>query len=596
MKGNSLDLRNMRARFARIFLLLAFAVLIFRAFLLQGFKSAEYSLKSDQNRLKEITIPAPRGLILDRDGHLLADNIPSYSLYLNPSREGSPAETMVRLDEVLRLGEKRRNELETRLSQRSFRPIKVVDNMDITIRSFLEEHRALIPGLLVRSEPLRYYQFGRELSHVIGYVGEINPSDQNRRGDRMMSGWGFVGRDGLESVYEESLRGRPGSYLMEVDARGMEIAIFQGREPIRPERGTDITLTIDLDLQLEANRLFPTDYHGAVLCLDPRNGEILAMVSQPDFDPNALVSGISSERWKEMIDDPGSPLFNRVTQAGYPPGSTFKLAVALIALERKMVDIRFREPVPCFGGMWYGTRWFGCWKEQGHGSLDLYQAIVQSCDTYFYQLGNRLGVDALLEGAKDLGFSKKTGIDLPNESRGFVPDPTWYDRRYGERGWGRGVALNLAIGQGELLLTPLQLAVFYSMLANGGRFVRPHLIPEIDGEEPVSVEPFPPEFLSPLLDALASVVRDERGTARYAGATVGIDMAGKTGTAQNPHGEDHSIFVGYAPPEEPEILAVAIIEGAGHGSTVAAPLVGRLLKRRLEDLGLGGDFMGETGG
>ena len=576
------NLRNVRARMAKGFFTAAVCLLALVALQIQVFQSSKYRLHSDRNRLRKITIPAPRGLMVDRHGRYLAENIPSYSLYLIPFHVEQNDEILQRLGDVLILSEKRKSELVERLSQHTFSPVKIADNVDITIRSILEEHRGLIPGLMIRSEPLRFYHYGWEMAHVLGYVGEVASSDKAENGEQPVEEWGVVGKDGLELTYEDILRGRPGAYYVEVDARGKEIGLFRGREPAKPGRGTDIRLTIDLDLQLEANRLFPEGKRGAVLCLDPRNGEILAMVSRPAYDPNALVAGVSSARWREMVSDPGFPLFNRVSQASYPPGSTFKLVIAMIALEKGLVDLDFRMPLPCRGGIRYGNRWFRCWKKEGHGSLDLHQAIVQSCDSYFYQLGSRVGLEAIAEGAKALGFASPTEADLPNETGGFIPDPVWYDRRYGKRGWGRGVVLNLSIGQGEILVTPLQLASFYAMIANGGYSIRPHLI--LDNETaPRPVRPSRPmSVLDPLQKALAGVVMEPRGTAHYAGTLAGIEMAGKTGTAQNPHGEDHSIFVGYAPLTAPEVLAVAIVEGGGHGSSVAAPLVSQLLRRYIE--------------
>ncbi len=572
------DSRNARARIVRLFISVAFLFLALISLQLQVFESSEYRLHSDRNRLRKISIPAPRGLITDRNGKLLAENIPSYSLYLIPSHGESTDEVLRRLADVLTLNEGRMAELKKRLSQNTFRPVKVADNVDIAVRSFLEEHGGLIPGLLFRSEPLRYYRYGRELSHLIGYVGETTASDRDIASDVASEKWDFVGRDGVELIYEDILRGRPGAYFIEVDARGREIGAFRGKDPLQPQRGLDVELTIDLDLQLEAYRLFPKERKGVILCMDPANGNILAMVSRPDYDPNTLVAGISRSKWRAMVNDPGSPFFNRVSQAGYPPGSTFKPAVALMALEKGIVDLNFKQPLPCLGGLQFGNRWFRCWKEEGHGTLDLYQAIVQSCDVYFYQLGNRIGLKNLLDGAKTLGFASATGIDLPNEAMGFVPDIGWYDQRYGKAGWGKGVALNLAIGQGEILTTPLQLGVFFSMIANGGHFVRPRVVRGADNSAGEQRHGLSPDVIEPLRKALEGVVADEKGTGRYAGRITGMEMAGKTGTAQNPHGADHSVFVGYAPVATPELLIVAIVEGAGHGSSVAAPLVGELLK------------------
>jgi penicillin-binding protein 2 len=579
--GRIRDVRDVRSRLAKVLIVAIVSFLALIALHLQVFQTSKYRLHSDRNRLRKIEIPPPRGLITDRQGEILAENIPSSALYLVPYYVESADQTLARLDDLLALNDRQMKEIKYRIDQGGFTPVLVADNVGIADRSFLEEHRDLIPGLLIRSEPLRYYRHGRELSHVIGYVGESSSLGEEEESGRKASNTGFVGKAGIELYYDKLLRGRPGAYFVEVDARGREVRAFQGREPVRPQRGADIRLTIDLDLQLEAYRLFPEGRKGALLCMDPRNGEILAMVSRPDYDPNAMVTGVSFMEWKVMVNDPGSPFFNRVTQAGYPPGSAFKPVVALMGLQKGIIDLHFKEPIPCRGGIQFGTRWFRCWKEGGHGRLDLYQAIVQSCDSYFYQLGNRIGLEELLANSRRYGFNELTGVDLPDESKGFIPDREWYDRQYGKRGWGRGVALNLSIGQGELLVTPLQLAVFYSMIANGGSFVRPHLLKSGGEVAGPSALRLPFSVVQPLQVALAGVVSEEKGTGRYAGEIAGVKMAGKTGTAQNPHGEDHSIFVGYGPVDNPRILMVAVIEEAGHGSSVAAPLVGRLLKKYL---------------
>jgi penicillin-binding protein 2 len=324
------------------------------------------------------------------------------------------------------------------------------------------------------------------------------------------------------------------------------------------------------------------------VALDPANGEILAFVSKPVYNTAGLSVGISYEEWNRIVNDPDHPLLNRVIQSQYPPGSTAKLLVAGAALEENLVSPRSHMSAPCGGGYQFGNRFFRCWKPEGHGSLNLIGAIEQSCDVYFYQLGQKLGVNKWAEYAKKCGFGKRTGIDLPDEARGLAPTTDWYDRRLGKGKWSLGVMLNLAIGQGEFLNTPLQLANFYAALGNGGVLWKPHLLKKVQDQtgvqeyRPEIVErlPFSQETLEILKKSMVAVVQGERGTA-HRSQVEGITVAGKTGTAENPHGKEHAWFACFAPADNPKIALAVLVENAGHGGDIAAPIARQMLEAYL---------------
>jgi penicillin-binding protein 2 len=430
---------------------------------------------------------------------------------------------------------------------------------------------------------VRWYPNGSVASHLLGYVGEISgkevetlEADGYRAGD-------FLGRTGLEKMYEQALRGVDGERWLEVDAIGRVVGRFEG-EPMVPARpGRTVRLHVDLELQAIADSCL-AGRRGAVCVLDVATNGVRVLASAPAFDPNHFAAGIRSVEWQELNTNPDRPLLCRPVQATYAPGSTFKMITCAAGLDEGVVGFTQRLPASCIGGYRFGNRFFRCWEEKGHGSLAMEDALVHSCDTYFYQVGERLHVDELANRAKSAGLGAKTGIDLPQELSGNVPDAAWLDRRWGKRGWTQGTLLNHSIGQGEYLMTPLQMANYAAMLARGGTLMVPHLVDSL--EEPDGTErPVPPavlgrwavqaETLARVREAMHQVV--VRGT----GATCRVpDMmpAGKTGTAENPHGEAHSWFMGYAPYDAPEIAFAVIVEAGGHGSEVAAPIVRRLIQ------------------
>ena len=441
----------------------------------------------------------------------------------------------------------------------------------------LEEHKPSLPGMIIQTEPKRRFPYGELVSHLVGYVGEVSEdelADGRFAGARLGT---LVGRGGLEDQYDDRLRGFDGERLVVVDALGRTIDDESG-EQLEPRQGDTVRTALDLDLQQYVADLFPPDKRGAVMAMDPRNGEILAMYSAPSFDPNTFIGGIDPAAWEALRTSEDAPLLNRAVQGAYPPASPWKLVVALMALERGVVDFDTTMPVECSGGFQYFNRYFRCWRQRGHGTLTLAEAIQHSCDVYFYQLGLKLGLDSMLHDGAALGFAENTGVDLPSEVTSTFPASTaYFDDLYGPRGWTNAVTLNLAIGQGENSQTLINMMRFYAMLArNDGTAPVPHLV--LGEDLPVDDVVYASvENILGLRDALEMVV--ERGTA-IASRVADLRIAGKTGTAQNSHGPNHGWFIGFAPAEEPEIVVGAIIEFGEHGSSVA-PMVNRIIARHL---------------
>ncbi|HEU4724757.1 MAG TPA: penicillin-binding protein 2 [Candidatus Eisenbacteria bacterium] len=573
---------------------LIFAALILRLFTMQVLQGTKYRELSEENRIRVEVLTAPRGEIRDRKGRLLADNIPSFTVTLDPFDpvyQDHPAlldSTIVRLGAILGEDAAEIREKVKRERRRSFVPIRLKRNVDMKSVAVVSEHEAVLPGVDVESEPLRRYPLGPMGSHLLGYVGEISDKElddpkysEYLRGD-------LIGRMGIERQWESILRGVDGKRFVEVNALGRKAELLGDKRPILPKRGTDLTLTIDLDLQRAAELAFEPGARGAVVAIDPRNGDVLALASRPNYDPNEMATGISFKRWKELSEGNNYPLFNRAIQAAYPPGSTLKPFVVLCALAAHAIEpgTTFRET--CDGVFQFGSRPFRCWNPRGHGTVAMRGAIAQSCDVYFYQLGIRLGLDRLSSFMKTLGLSQKSGIDLPQERRGLFPDAAWYDKRFGVGRWSRGLILNLAIGQGESSVTPVKLAQITAMIANGGMMWRPRLVHDAtkDGTK-VAIDAARADSISRRLDlnpndlrrvqeAMEAVIYDEHGTGGLA-KVEGVRIAGKTGTAQNPHGEDHALFICYAPADAPEIAIAVLLENAGHGGSEAAPVAQKVL-------------------
>lgn len=566
---------QMRAVLVASFLLLAAA--FFRA---QVVEVSGYRLQSQKNRLRQVPLLAPRGEILDREGRVIADNVPGYTVKLFAPSADSLRAVLARLGALVPVDSGLTETIVRRFRSAPYQPTMVFSGARFEAVSRLEENRYLLPGLVVQTEPRRIYAGGGAVAHLVGYVGEVSDDELRRSrfpGARMGS---IIGRDGLEQAYDSVLRGTDGVRYTEVDARGRMVREEVSSASLAPIRGLPIKTTIDLGLQLFVDSLWTTALpgtRGALMAMTP-SGEILVLYSAPAFDPNDFIGGISPERWSALNTDSARPLLNRAIRGTYPPASTFKLALAVMALRRGIADFDTHMPQTCRGGYQYGNRFFRCWKREGHGSLNLMGAIRQSCDTYFYQLGLRLGLASLLEDGTRLGFGARTGVDLGSEVRPFFPANTaYYDRVRGPRGWTNAVTLNLAIGQGENAQSLVNIMRFYAALAGDGRIETPYLVAR-SGESELSLG-LDPSQLEGIRSSLAEVVR--AGTAAASGGRE-LNVAGKTGTAQNSHGKDHGWFVGFAPADHPRVVVGAIMEFKEHGSLVAQYVV-QVIRRYLAE-------------
>ena len=564
---------------ARTTVWIMLGVLVMSFFRTQILGHGKYQLQSETNRLRPIPLPAPRGVIYDRNGHVLAENVPGYTVSLLPGPEANLRATLARIASIANLDSGEIERVLQRARRAPYQPALVLGDAPFNVVSSLEERRVAIPGLLIQSEPKRFYPDTAVLAHLLGYVGEVTEGERATSRFAMVRLGGLVGKDGLEREYDDTLRGSEGVRFVEVSARGQMVREAEAAANLAPVPGADLHTTIDLDLQRYIAKNFPPGQRGAVVALNPNTGEILALYSAPGFDPNAFVGGVSAPYWRSLNESPAHPLLDRAIQARYPPGSTWKLAVAAMALKRGIVGPRSHMPIPCRGGLQYGNRFFRCWDAHGHGDLTLTEAIAQSCDVYFYQLGIKLGVTSILEDANAWGFRGRTGVDLPGEIPSEFPTgPEYYDRLYGARRWTSAVALNLAIGQGENAQTLVQMVRLYQQLASDGRLRTPFVVraPVTPATENTSLD-LSADQLSTLRRAMIAVV--EQGTARGS-RLANLTIAGKTGTAQNPHGLDHGWFIGFAPADKPEIVVGAIIEFWEHGTRVG-PLVSRAIAHYL---------------
>lgn len=586
----ALQVRAGRARGAVILLWVVLGVLLFNFFRLQVIGRDAYALRSEENRLRALTIPPPRGAVLDRNGLLLAENVPGYSLLVLPGKVDTVRATLQRLAPHVGLREPEIERLVNTYRQRPSSSLVVRDNLTPAQVAAIQQRRPEFRTAVVEMSPRRSYPPGRTIAHVIGYVNEINEAELERPEYAGYVPGRMIGKGGIERQYEAELGGTPGVRFVEVNARGSIVSEFGPRPTIPAVPGSDLRLALDLELQAMADSLFPDTMKGGIVAFDPRNGEVVLLYSHPTFDPNLFIGGISTADWTRLREDPAIPLLNRASGSLYPPGSTWKLVIAALAMQAGVTTIDTHMPSSCNGAYRYGTRFFRCWKHVGHGSLSLSSAIKESCNVFFYQLGLRLGLDRVMEGVDELGFNQKTGLDLPVEARGrFPPDRDWYDERYGPRGWTESVTLNLSIGQGETAQTLLHMAQFYAALALGGSPPVPHLRrgEVLNARRADWSLDLPEERRRELVAALTRVVNEPGGTA-FSYRPNDYVFAGKTGTSQNPHGEPHSWFVGFGPVEDPRLVIAAIVENGHPDNTVslAVPLAINLMETYLRSEGV----------
>jgi penicillin-binding protein 2 len=584
-----------RVATAAVVVALALGALTARLWYLQIVRGPEMRLMSENNRVRLMRVPAARGLVYDRQGRILVDNRPSFDVVLVPEDTRDRPRTLGMLAHYL-------NEDPATLDARLRGPSRRPPYAGVVMRSdaewndvvALETHQLDLPGVSIQVRPRRSYPHGPLTVHLLGYVGEVSEREleTDRRGLRPGD---VVGKTGLERIWDDELRGIAGGQQVEVDALGRRVRII---EEVPDVPGDTLVLTIDLALQEAASQALG-ERPGVLVAIDPRSGAIRAMVSKPGYDPNLFAGGISQRDWRGLMDDPWHPLTNRALQGQFAPGSIFKVAVAAGLLDAGIVTPTTRYN--CTGGTWFGGRTFRCWRRGGHGWVDIHRAIVQSCDVFFYEAGRRLGVDGIARYARRFGMGYLNGVALPFEAPGIIPSTEWKRARFGQP-WMAGETLSVAIGQGYVTVTPLQMATMTAMMANGGVRHRPYYVERVeapDGTVRRVIEPeilgyanVPVEIMDRVRRGMFDVSMAPGGTGGRVRAPIpGIQVAGKTGTAQvvklaqQPQRgaipvrhRDHAWFVAYAPYEAPEIAVVVLAEHAeGGGGSVAAPIAGEFL-------------------
>jgi penicillin-binding protein 2 len=589
-----------RHKYFLAFLAMGFLLIFVRLWSLQVIKGAEYRRMSENNRIRIRETPADRGMLLDRKGRILAHNRPSFEALLVPEDLKGNPEVLTKVREMLSLGtDEIQQKLKSTKGRTPFKPLKIKTDIDWQELALLESNRVYLPGLLVDVRSTRAYNFGDLASHLIGYIGEIDENELKQPKSPPYRMGSAIGKYGIEVQWEDDLRGVDGGRQIEVDAMGREIKPLQS---VEPSPGNNLLLTIDLDVQQAAEAAFQ-DKNGVCIAMDVKTGRILAMVSKPSFDPALFAGNVSPKDWKSLVENPNHPLQNKGIQGQYPPGSVFKIITAIAGLESKIITPNTQ--FTCNGVYPYGNRDFRCFKREGHGTIDLHQAIVQSCDIYFYQLGLKVGADRIAKYANDLGLGKKTGIPLPHERAGIVPSSSWKRKHLGAP-WYSGETLSMAVGQGYVATTPIQLLTLISAVANGGKIHLPQVVEKVANIQGTNLKEFPPvetgraniseETLHFIREALRGVVNEPHGTGGAA-AIKGVDVSGKTGTAQvvrmaqdfkrgdmnrmPANLRDHAWFVAFAPFEDPQIAVVVLIEHGGFGGAVAAPVAKKVIETYL---------------
>jgi penicillin-binding protein 2 len=588
-----------RARWLYVILAVAFFGLMSRLVFLQVVSGERYTFLSENNRVRIKRVAGTRGMILDRQGELLVDSRPSFDLIFVPEDSQDPQSTLRLLARYLqRDGNELLKIFEEGKSRAAFDEMVLGRDVDWSAVVAVETHQLDLPGISLRARPRRSYADGPMAAHVLGYLGEINQRQLKSLKEQGYVVGDEIGQYGLERRWEELLRGQSGGQQVEVDALGRRVRVLH---EVTDVPGYTVHLTLDRQLQAAAYEALKGK-EGTLVALDVSNGAILALASTPAFDPNIFARGIKSEEWNGLIKDKLRPLSNRATQGQYPPGSTFKIIMAIAALEEGAVNPESYIQDPGFFP--FGNRQFRDWKKGGHGAVNLHKAIVESCDTYFYQLGPKLGVDRIAKWARLFGLGEKTGITLDDERSGIIPDTEWKQKRF-RQPWFPGETVSVAIGQGYVTVTPLQLANMMAAVANGGKLYRPYLVSKVESLDGATVREYGPELirsielkpetLTRVHKALADVVHGPGGTGGAARSPL-IQVAGKTGTAQKVEmkgaylkteqlsyfSRDHAWFVSYAPLDKPQVAIAVLVEHGGHGGEAAAPIAKKVFEKFIE--------------
>ena len=583
-----------RAVLAAIIVALAAGGLLARYFHLQVVEHETYRTQSDRNRIHARPVPPRRGLIFDRHGVVLADNRPIFNLVVTRERVRDMDRTLALIGSTIALDPAELERFRKRMPrQLPFEAVPLRFNLSEEEIARLAVNRHLLPGVEVEAELVRHYPYRDLLAHAVGYVGRINEAELASLDAEDYAGTNLIGKNGIEKFHEDALHGSVGYENVETNARGRVLRVL---ERIDPGAGQDLVLELDLEVQRVAQEALGTE-RGAVVAIDPQTGGVIALASSPSFDPNPFVSGISGPAYALLRDSPDHPLINRAIQGLYPPGSTVKPMYALAGLYFGVSTPTSAVPDPGWYQLGGVGRRYRDWKKWGHGgSVDLAQAIIESCDVYFYDLANRLGIQRMHDFALEFGLGSATGVDQTAERRGVMPSNAWKLAAIGQR-WYPGETLSVGIGQGYMLATPMQLAVMTATIASRGRHYRPRLVQRIGGRvlEPElldTVEMPDPAYWTVTIDAMEDVVHDLRGTAKSINKDLPYRIAGKTGTAQvvgiaqnatydasklDKRQRDHALFVAFAPAEDPRIAVAVMVENGEHGSTTAAPVARKVM-------------------
>lgn len=574
-----------------------FAILILRLFFIQVIQAEKNIKLSKENQMQLKTIKSVRGSVYDRNGIVIARNRPSYSIGILPYKMNKKINLVGNLMKIRdKQGEPIFDSLQLvkRIKKAKYRRFDITslkEDVSMDIVSIIEEHSMELPGILVNTEARREYPMGPSTFHVMGYMTEIPESKFDSLKDLGYHYGDKIGKKGVEKQYEGDLHGTDGMEYIEVDAHGRKMGSIEEMPRVNPIPGNDLYLSIDSRLQKVAADTFPDTLKGAVVAVDPRNGEVLVMYSSPSVDPNifSLAISLRAKSWAQTAMDPNLPLNNRATSGTYPPGSTFKLLSGLAGIANGQIDAHRHMRRSCTGGYRLGNRIAHCWYLKGHGYLDLRDAVKVSCNVYFYQLGLIIGDSVINNYANQFGLGLYTGIDLPNERKGWLSGEKAYNERFKRRGWKwtQGLVMDLAIGQPQIV-TPLQLTLMVGGMGNGNNVYKPHLLKEIRHSDGTVTKQIKSEVLHDLkiedkhIDeiklAMEDVIVGSGGTGRRA-RVPGIRVGGKSGSAENPHGDKtHGLFVACAPLEDPVIAITAVVENGGHGGTVAAPIAGAVLR------------------
>ena len=588
-KGKVLIRRSLIMAFGKFFLLM---VVIGRLYYLQVYQADRYKTLADENRISTRLLIPPRGIIYDRNGEMIARNEQNLQALIVAEQTPNVQETLDAFKKIMPLSEAEEERIKKELKRkRSFVPIKIRDNLSWEEVSKIQLHAPDLPGIVIDEGLTRYYPYGESMAHVLGYVSSV--SEKDVKDDPLLEVPGFkIGKSGIEKLFEKDLRGESGNLRLEVNAYGR---IMKEIEKIDGIPGKDIELTLDARLQKKAYDLFGEE-SGAAVVLDVHTGEILTFVSAPSFDPNLMTKGLNNEQWQALVSNERNPLSDKAISGLYSPGSTFKMVVALAALEAGIIKPDTRSF--CAGKMFLGNHAFHCWKKVGHGYINVVEALQHSCDIFFYETAQKLGIEKIAAMARRFGLGSRVGIGFDNEKAGLIPDKEWKLKRFGEP-WQMGESLISGIGQGYILTTPLQLVTMMARLVNGGYEVRPTFI-KVSEQERSQIKKInvSRENLELLKEGMFNVVNKPGGTAYWSQFNYnGQRMGGKTGTTQvrritmkeRQTGilkeeelpwrlRNHALFVGYAPADNPKYAVVVIVEHGGGGSSVAAPMASKILK------------------